>query len=51
MYMKLLSIIGIPSAYYSLTITESYGQGHGPMNYISAGHYPKQGVCMIYETD
>lgn len=45
--------IALPSAAenVSLTITSSYGDGHGPRNYLSAGHYPKQGIGVIYETN
>lgn len=40
---------GTPGKEYSYAITNSYGGGHGPMNYLSAGHYPKQAVMEIYE--
>ena len=31
------------------TITAVY-EAMGPANMISVGHYPKMGVCVIYET-
>ena len=45
--------LGIPKARndVSFTITASYAQGHGPANYLRSGHYPKQAVAVIYETE
>lgn len=40
---------GTPGKDISYAITSSYGGGHGPMNYLTAAHYPKQAVLLIYE--
>lgn len=40
---------GTPGKYVAYAITNSYGEGHGPMNYLTAAHYPKQAAALIYE--
>lgn len=40
---------GTPGKYVAYAITNSYGEGHGPMNYLTASHYPKNAVIEIWE--
>lgn len=43
---------GTPGKKLCFAITSSYGCGGiAPMNFLSSGHYPKQGVIEIYESE